>query len=215
MTSAHALGQFLRTLPASAAATFFALFPIVDPFGGLPIFFSLTSSWPAVERQRTALKTSFYVFAILVVFLFFGRFVLSFFGISLPVLKIAGGLIVANTAWGMVTSTSRMTVAETEEATDKEDISLTPLAMPLLSGPGAIGVVLALAAHVDNWLAYLGMVIGIAAVALSVFLFLCMGGPLVRRLGPGAVGAINRIFGFLILAIAVQLVWDGVADFKG
>jgi multiple antibiotic resistance protein len=87
--------------------------------------------------------------------------------------------------------------------------------MPLLSGPGAIGVVMALAAHVDNWLAYLGMVIGIAAVALSVLLFLCMGGPLVRRLGPGAVGAINRIFGFLILAIAVQLVWDGVADFKG
>ena len=128
---------------------------------------------------------------------------------------VAGGLIVANTAWEMVTSTSRMTVAETEEATDKEDISLTPLAMPLLSGPGAIGVVLALAAHVDNWLAYLGMVIGIAAVALSAFLFLCMGGPLVRRLGPGAVGAINRIFGFLILAIAVQLVWDGVADFKG
>ncbi len=215
MTSAHALGQFLRTLPASAAATFLALFPIVDPFGGVPIFFSLTSSWPAAERRRTALKTSFYVFAILVVFLFFGRFVLSFFGISLPVLKIAGGLIVANTAWGMVTSTSRLTVAETEEAPDKEDISLTPLAMPLLSGPGAIGVVMALAAHVDNWLAYLGMVIGIAAVALSVFLFLCMGGPLVRRLGPGAVGAINRIFGFLILAIAVQLVWDGVADFKG
>ncbi len=121
----------------------------------------------------------------------------------------------ANTAWGMVTSTSRLTVAETEEAPDKEDISLTPLAMPLLSGPGAIGVVMALAAHVDNWLAYLGMVIGIAAVALSVFLFLLMGGPLVRRLGPGAVGAINRIFGFLILAIAVQLVWDGVADFKG
>jgi multiple antibiotic resistance protein len=214
MNTAHALGHFLRTLPASAAATFLALFPIVDPFGGIPIFYSLTSSWPAKERRRTALKTTLYVFGILVVFLFFGRFVLYFFGISLPVLKIAGGLIVANTAWGMVTSTARMTTAETDEASTKEDISLTPLAMPLLSGPGAIGVVMALAAHVDNRLAYLGMVIGIAAVALSVYLFLCMGGPMVRRLGPGAVGAINRIFGFLILAIAVQLVWDGVADFR-
>jgi multiple antibiotic resistance protein len=214
MNAAHALGQFLRTLPASAVATFLALFPIVDPFGGVPIFFSLTSSWPAAERRRTALKTALYVFAILVVFLFFGRFVLFFFGISLPVLKIAGGLIVANTAWGMVTSTSRMTLAETDEAANKEDISLTPLAMPLLSGPGAIGVVMALAAHVDHAAAYLGMVIGIAAVALTVYLFLRMGGPLVRRLGPGTVGAINRIFGFLILAIAVQLVWDGVADFK-
>jgi multiple antibiotic resistance protein len=214
MNSAHALGHFLRTLPASAATTFLALFPIVDPFGGIPIFFSLTATWEAADRRRTALKTGVYVFAILVVFLFFGRFVLYFFGISLPVLKIAGGLIVANTAWGMVTSTARITPAESHEASTKEDISLTPLAMPLLSGPGAIGVVMALAAHVDNLTAYLGMVIGIAAVALTVFLFLILGGPLVRRLGPSAVGAINKIFGFLILAIAVQLVWDGVADFK-
>src|SRR6267143_2351402 len=208
------LRHVLEDLPTAATATFLALFPIVNPLGGVPLFFTLTNNLPREDRSRTALRTALYVIAILIIFMLVGRFVLHFFGISLPVLKIAGGLIVANTAWGMVTSTSRMTVAETEEATDKEDISLTPLAMPLLSGPGAIGVVMALAAHVDNWLAYLGMVIGIAAVALSVFLFLCMGGPLVRRLGPGAVGAINRIFGFLILAIAVQLVWDGVADFK-
>lgn len=215
MTSARALEQFLRTLPASAAATFLALFPIVDPFGGIPIFFTMTSTWTPQDRRRTAYKTGVWVFVILVTFLFFGRFVLYFFGISLPVLKIAGGLIVANTAWGMVTSTARITPAETHEAESKEDISLTPLAMPLMSGPGAIGVVMGLAAHVDNAAGYIGMVIGVAAVALSVALFFCMGGPLVRRLGPSAVGAINKIFGFLILAIAVQLVWDGVADFKG
>jgi len=213
MTSAHALGTFLRTLPASAAATFLALFPIVDPFGGIPIFFSMTSTWTPEDRRRTAVKTGLWVFIILVAFLFFGRFVLFFFGISLPVLKIAGGLIVANTAWGMVTSHARITPAESHEAEDKEDISLTPLAMPLMSGPGAIGVVMALAAHVDSAASYLGMVIGIAAVALSVLLFFWLGGPLVRRLGPSDVGAINKIFGFLILAIAVQLVWDGVADF--
>jgi multiple antibiotic resistance protein len=214
MNTAHALGQFLRTLPHSAAATFLALFPIVDPFGGIPIFFSMTSSWSAHDRRNTALKTGVWVFVILVTFLFFGRFVLYFFGISLPVLKIAGGLIVANTGWGMVTSHARITPAETDEAQVKQDISLTPLAMPLMSGPGAIGVVMALAAHVDSAASYIGMIIGIAAVALSVLLFFWLGGPLVRRLGPSAVGAINKIFGFLILAIAVQLVWDGVADFK-
>lgn len=214
MSSTHALSHFLRTLPASAAATFLALFPIVDPFGGIPIFFSMTSTWAPRDRNRTAFKAGVWVFVILITFLFFGRFVLHFFGISLPVLKIAGGLIVANTAWGMVTSTARMTPAETDEAQSKEDISLTPLAMPLMSGPGAIGVVMALAANVDNWYAYIGMVIGIAGIALSVMLFFWMGGPLVRRLGPNAVGAINRIFGFLILAIAVQLVWDGIADFN-
>jgi multiple antibiotic resistance protein len=214
MQTAHVLGHFLRTLPHSAAATFLALFPIVDPPGGIPIFYAMTSSWTPQERRQTALKTSVWVFFILVVFLFFGRFVLYFFGISLPVLKIAGGLIVANTAWGMVTSKERITPAETHEASEKDDISLTPLAMPLLSGPGAIGVVMALAAHVDNASSYIGMVIGIAVVAVSVLLFLWLGGPLVRRLGPSAVGAINKIFGFLILAIAVQLVWDGIADFN-
>lgn len=213
MNTAHALGQFLRTLPASAAATFLALFPIVDPFGGVPVFFTMTSGWSDQDRRRTACKTGMWVFIILVTFLFFGRFVLSFFGISLPVIKIAGGLIVANTAWGMVTSHARITPEESHEAQDKEDISLTPLAMPLMSGPGAIGVVMALAAHVDNVAGYLGMLIGVAGIALSVTLFFVLGGPLVRRLGPSAVGAINKIFGFLILAIAVQLVWNGVADF--
>ncbi|MGA2375334.1 MAG: MarC family protein [Candidatus Sulfotelmatobacter sp.] len=156
MTSTHALGQFLRTLPHSAVATFLALFPIVDPFGGIPIFFSMTSSWTAQERRNTALKTGLWVFVILVTFLFFGRFVLHFFGISLPVLKIAGGLIVANTAWGMVTSHARITPEESHEAQGKEDISLTPLAMPLMSGPGAIGVVMALAANVDSAASYFG-----------------------------------------------------------
>ena len=72
MTSAHALGHFLRTLPLSAAATFLALFPIVDPFGGIPIFFTMTASWTAQDRRRTAYKTGLWVFAILVTFLLIG-----------------------------------------------------------------------------------------------------------------------------------------------
>jgi multiple antibiotic resistance protein len=179
------------------------------------LFFSMTASFQSDERNRTALKTAMYVFAILVVFMFFGRFVLNFFGISLPVLKIAGGLIVANTAWNMVTASTRITAAESEEAATKADISLTPMAMPILSGPGSIGVVMGLAAHATGLMTYLGMVIGITALALSVYLFLRLGGPLVGRLGPGAVGGITRIFGFLIFAVAVQLVWDGVADLRG
>lgn len=214
MTPANAVQHFLRDLPSAAIATFLALFPIVNPFGGVPLFFSLTADFSASERRQTALKTAIYVIVILAVFLFFGRFVLSFFGISLPVLNIAGGLIVANTAWGMVTASSRMTAAESSEASTKEDISLTPMAMPMLSGPGSIGVVMGLAAHSSSTAAYFGMMIGIVTLGLVVYLFLCLGGPLVKRLGPTGTGAINRIFGFLILAIAVQLVWDGVAEFK-
>ena len=213
MNPAHAVQQLLRALPSAAIATFLALFPIVDPFGAIPIFFSLTGDFLPAERKQTALKTAIYVIIILVVFLFFGRFVLILFGISLPVLRIAGGLIVANTAWSMVTGNSRMTAAESNEASTKEDISLTPMAMPMLSGPGSIGVVMGLSADAGT-VSYLGIVIGIVALGLVVYLFLRLGGPLVKRLGPGAAGAINRIFGFLLLAIAVQLVCDGIADLK-
>jgi multiple antibiotic resistance protein len=214
MSPGNVVQYFLRDTPTAALETFLALFPIVNPFGGVPMFFALTSEMAPSERRKTALKTALYVIGILIVFLFFGRFVLNFFGISLPVLQIAGGLIVANTAWGMVTASSRMTPAETHEATTKEDISLTPMAMPMLSGPGSIGVVMGLAANADSMAAYVGMVIGIVALGAVVFLFLSLGGPFVKRLGPGTTGAINRIFGFLILAVAVQLVWDGAAQFS-
>jgi multiple antibiotic resistance protein len=213
MNPAHAVQQLLRALPSAAVATFLALFPIVNPFGAIPIFFTLTGDFSPAERKQTALKTAIYVITILVVFLFFGRFVLILVGISLPVLRIAGGLIVANTAWSMVTGNSRMTPAESNEASTKEDISLTPMAMPMLSGPGSIGVVMGLSADAGT-VSYLGIVIGIVALGLVVYLFLRLGGPLVKRLGPGAAGAINRIFGFLLLAIAVQLVCDGIADLK-
>ena len=215
MQPANALERLLHTLPAAATATFLALFPIVNPFGGIPMFFSLTTGYTEKERNGTALKVSVWVFLILFVFMLFGRFVLSLFGITLPILKIAGGLIVANTAWGMVTASNRLTVAESADANTKDDISLTPMAMPLLSGPGSIGVVMGLAAHVDSLASYAGIVIGILVLAVSVYLFLRMGGPFVSKLGPNAMGAITRIFGFLILAIAVQLVADGVADLRG
>jgi multiple antibiotic resistance protein len=214
MNANLAIQHLLHDLPSAATETFLALFPIVNPLGGIPLFFSLTGDYTPEERRRAALKTSLYVIAILIIFMLFGRFVLNFFGISLPVLKIAGGLIVANTAWGMVTGSHRVTKEETSEALTKEDISLTPMAMPMLSGPGSIGVVMGLAADADNLLSYLGMVIGIVGLGLTVYLCLSLGGPFVKRLGPGAVGAINRIFGFLILAIAVQLVWNGAADFS-
>lgn len=204
----------LHDLPTAVLGTYLALFPIVNPFGGIPFFFALTTGYSQRDRNAAALKTAFYVFLILVFFLFLGRFVLIFFGLSLPVLRIAGGIIVAHSAWTMVTGESRVTPAEDSEATTKEDIALTPMAMPMLSGPGSIGVVIGMAATTGNWFSYIGMVIAIAALGFTVFLFLRLGGPLVAKLGPGAIGAINRIFGFLILSIAVQLIWDGLSEFQ-
>lgn len=204
--------EIASSVVGAAVTAFVALFPIVNPIGGLAVFFGLTSDDTEAERRSYALRIAIYVVGILLAFALAGSWVLEFFGISLPALRIAGGLIVAHTAWAMVTATSRTTPAETDEAKEKDDISFTPMAMPMLAGPGAIGVIMALAARPDprTWL--LGIVFGVIAMGIVIYVMLRVGGPLAKRLGPGAMGAIDRILGFLILAIAIELVITG---FKG
>jgi multiple antibiotic resistance protein len=146
------------------------------------------------------------------IFLLAGKLILDFFGISLGVLRIAGGLIVAHTAWEMVTAKQRLTVKEHREAVDKEDISFTPMAVPIVSGPGAIGVAIGLSSKTTNWLEILSCLIGVVSLGAILYLCLILGEPFMKRLGRIGIGAINRIMGFLILAIAVQLITDGLID---
>jgi len=198
------------TIADAAITAFVALFPIVNPIGGLAVFFALTSDDTEAERNSAAARTALFVIAILVAFTLAGSFVLEFFGISLAALRIAGGLIVAHTAWTMVTASSRLTPAENAEAGKKQDIAFTPMAMPMLAGPGSIGVAMALAARPDpaTWL--IGIVAAIVAMGALVYVLLRVGAPLAKRLGPGVLGAIDRILGFLILAIAIELIITGI-----
>jgi multiple antibiotic resistance protein len=198
----------------SLGIAFAALFPIVNPIGGAPVFYSLTSGQDRV-RRREAVQTAVNVALILVVSLFLGRFVLRAFGLSLAEIRIAGGLIVAHTAWQMVNSDLRITSDEEQGARAKQDISFTPMAMPLLAGPGAIGVVVGIAAHGHSWEDYVGYVIAILLIAVTVLACLVGSGAIFKRLGPNGIGALNRIFGFLILAIAVALVARGAVAIAG
>ncbi|WP_017301699.1 MarC family protein [Nodosilinea nodulosa] len=193
-----------------ALGTLAALFPIANPIGALPIFYGLTATDTPRFRLRQAQKIAVNVVVVLGVFLLGGRLILSFFGLSLGVLQIAGGLIVAHTAWQMVTSHGRITPAEQSEAVDKDDISFTPMAIPMISGPGAIGVVIGQATRASGWSEYTGCLLGIVALGIVLYLCLVLGESLIERMGTTGLGALNRILGFLILAIAVQLMADGV-----
>lgn len=192
--------------------TFVALFPITNPLGAVPIFYSLTATDSRADRNRQAKQISINVIVMLSVFLVMGRFILQFFGLSLGVLRIAGGLLVAHTAWEMVTAHQRMTPLENDAAFKKKDISFTPMAVPIISGPGAIGVVMGLSARITNVVDYLGCLLGIVGLGLVLYLCLALGGPLINALGRNEIGAMNRILGFFILAIAVQFITDGVFD---
>lgn len=192
--------------------TLAALFAVANPLGAVPIFYSLTATDTPRYRLKQARKTTLNVIGVLVAFLLVGKLILSFFGISLGVLRIAGGLIVGHTAWEMVTARRRLTTEEHQAAVDQEDVSLTPMAVPMIAGPGAIGAVIAQATQATEWIDYLGCVLGIALLGGLIYLCLRLGESLIEKLGKTGIGALNRIFGFLILAIAVQLISNGTLE---
>ena len=194
-----------------AIEAFLALFPIINPFGGLAVFFGLTTDCTPAQRAKDAARISIYVVAILLVFALLGTYVLQFFGITIPVLKIAGGLVVAHTAWSMLMAhPSRLTPAERADVEDNDDITFTPMAMPVLAGPGAIAVVMGLADSSTGFESYLGVGLAILAIGIVVYIFLRAGESLAQHLGPAGLGVISRILGFLILAVAVELIVRGI-----
>lgn len=190
---------------------FSVLFPLINPIGGVPSFSSLTSHDTPDFRKSQALKTAVTVIIILLTFLFIGKLLLELFGINMGVLKIAGGLIVANTAWEMVTSKSDSQKDDTAKPVNK-DISFMPMAMPILSGPGAIGAVIGLSTSAKHYEDYIGFVTGIILIGFVTYIFLILSIPLMNKLGKNGINVLTRMMGFFILAIAVNLVYGGILE---
>lgn len=189
------------------------LLPIMNPFSAAPMLMTLTSGMTAQERNRQTLLGCLYAFGLLAVFLIAGRFIISFFGISLPGIRIAGGLLVSTLGFRMVFPPS---APSGEKVAAQKDIAFSPLAMPSLSGPGSISVVLATSAQIPDDRIALGNVIVLIGIALTtLFAWLVLRGSiiLVRFLGPNGIDAMTRMFGFLLICIGVQFVLIGMSDF--
>lgn len=199
----------VNSLFTFAGIAFSVLFPLINPIGAVPAFSGLTASDSPGFRKSQAFKTSVTVIIILLTFLFIGSLLLQLFGLSMGVLKIAGGLIVAHTAWNMVTSKTDGD-SGTGEKIQNIDISFMPMAMPILSGPGAIGAVIGLSANAKQIEDYIGFVIGIVLIGIVTYLFLILSIPLMKKLGKNGINVLTRMMGFFILAIAVNLVYSGI-----
>lgn len=191
-----------------------SLLTILTPFNVLPVYVTLTVGMSKRARERALRKT---LAAVLVTLLFFqwtGLYLFQVIGVKLPSFQIAGGLIVASMAWSMLhanlsrTQTSRTEGAETME---KEDFSVVPLAIPMLSGPGAITTVILLSQQqqgVRGDLALTGLILLSTAILYPVFR---LAHPLFSRLGVTGTRILTRIMGMLLLAIAVEFIVQGVA----
>ena len=190
------------------------LLSVVDPIGAIPLFISLTEHRNSGERRRIAYVCAMSVGAALLIAHIGGNFWLKFFGIGIPSFQIAGGIVVLFMGISMVKAShdrSRNTPEERVESVDKESIAVVPLAIPLLSGPGAMSTVI-VNHNLNPSLNYdVLAVCVIVTVALSVLLCLLMAEKIEDLLGTTGMNVITRVFGLIILSIAVEFITKGLA----
>jgi len=200
----HLWGIYLGTLVG--------LLPIINPLSAGHTFLAITEGDTDERRREQARKGCVYMVAILVSFLVGGTFIMNFFGISIPGLRIAGGILLTGIGMNMLSAprTDSSTEAEQREAARRKvDISFSPLAMPMLSGPGSIAVTLGFTSFATEWTDYAVIIAGIVTVALITYAVLRMSSGLVRFIGPVGVNAMTKIMGFLIMSMGVQFVVNG------
>jgi len=199
-----------------AAFAFLALFPVLNPPAMAPIFLDMTDALSDEDRHRLAGLIGKYTFLLLLGVLVAGGWLLKIFGISVPVIRIAGGLLLFNTAWNMLNDKPKFSRDQHEELKSRmTDRAFFPMTMPVTAGPGSIAVTLTLVPAgsllaAPTWASFAGAAAGIALAALSVFFFYRYSENLLRRLGHTGAQTISKISAFILLAIGVQIIWDGL-----
>jgi len=196
-----------------------ALFPIVDPIGGSPVFLSLTRQYPPETRKLLARRIAIDSFILLIGSFAIGSHVLSFFGISIPVVQVGGGLIVISTGWAMLNQkddSDRSTVSRTVNCSHALRDAFYPLTLPLTVGPGSISVAITLGANEPhhlkaNLLALLGAAVGSAIVAVTIYLSYAFADRLGAVIGPTGINVMIKLSAFLLVCIGVQIMWNGAS----
>lgn len=193
---------------------FAALFSVLNPIGTVPIFVGLTQDYTKKERSRVAIWTGINVFIILIISFFIGQYVLTFFGITIPALRIAGGIIIASSGFGLLngkfSKNKGIDKKVQQDIENRNDIALTPLAMPMLAGPGSISLLIAFHQEHDSTKDLLVSSLAILVVAFVVFIILRSAHYLAKYLGASGIVAISRIIGFLTIAIGIQYIISSV-----
>jgi len=198
-------------------STIGALLPIVNPLSAVGMVVTITANLNDQERTEQIKRACIYMFCILTAFLVAGGLIMNFFGISIPGLRIAGGMIVSYLGFRMLfPDTVVMSRQEQMEAATKADVSFTPLAMPGLSGPGSIAVVIGLSASAQQTenivVSHVLIALGVAVVAMISYITLRAATRLSKVLGIAGMNAMARIMGFLLICIGVQFMINGVLD---
>jgi multiple antibiotic resistance protein len=193
--------------------TFIAIFVIVDPFAVLPVYLTLTDRFTDRERTHIRRKASLIAFGLLAMFALTGLSVFHVFGITLPAFRIAGGILLLLLGISQLNSKrERVTQVEEAEGMEKDDISVFPLGMPLLAGPGSISTVILYSSRADSALRKGELFLAILCVIGLSYLLLKAGPLIYRFLGRTGLNLITRLMGIILTAIAVQFIITGIKE---
>jgi multiple antibiotic resistance protein len=200
-----------------ALVTLTAVLFIVDPVAVVPTYLVITQDETAAEWRRTALRACVAMTLLLLVFAATGTALFRAFGITLPAFRTAGGLILWFVAMDMLRGERRTQESreEVDEGQIKEDVALTPLAIPMLAGPGAISTVIVLATEARGAAHVFIVYAAIALTGVVSYLTLRLGEPLLTKLGKTGIKVMTRVMGLLLAAVAVQFVLSGVKEAFG
>jgi multiple antibiotic resistance protein len=208
------MNQSANELVKTFLLVYAGLFPIVNPIGGAPIFLGLTRECTEAQRNALALQVSLNSFALLLGSLFVGSYVLEFFGITLPIVRVAGGLVVAVTGWKLL-----QTGFEPQERTGHPAVvpadAFYPLTMPITVGPGSIAVAITLGSQrpraplADVALIGVAAVVGLLAITATIYVCYRFARRTVGALGDRGTNVLVRLSAFILLCIGIEIIWNG------
>lgn len=214
---AEDLRQFIETMLFALAA----LLPIVNPLGGAPVYLAKTVDLTPAEHDDLSRRVAINCFLLLLASVLIGAYVLDFFGLSVPIVQVAGGLVVCALAWSLLNQPDEPIewVHDAAKPISRPDLrtrAFYPLTMPLIVGPGSISVAITIGANqsqsvrslIVNSVAHAA---GVLLVALAVFVSLRYADRIMRRLGPTGTAVLLRLSAFILLCIGVQIIWNGAS----
>jgi multiple antibiotic resistance protein len=199
---------YLSLFLVSLSAVFF----VVDPIGVVPLFLAMTAGDSQEKMRRTAMRACLVACGMMLFFALFGGVIFKVFGVSLGAFRVAGGILLLITALDMLRarpSETRTTPTEEQEGVVKEDVAIVPLAIPLLSGPGAIATAMVLMAKGDTLTSAIPVLAAIILTFVASYFILRASGMIQRVLRQSGVAIVERVMGLILAAIAVQFIADG------
>jgi len=191
-----------------------AIFSVLNPIGAIPFFVGLTHDYSKKDRSRVSLMTAINVCIILLISFFVGEYVLKFFGITISALRTAGGILIASSGFGLLNANPKKRKGISKEVEEdlqtRNSIALTPLAMPMLAGPGSISLLIAFYQDHNSTIDVAASTTAIVVVSFLIFLILRSAHYLAKYLGASGIVAISRIVGFLTVAIGIQYIISAI-----